>query len=325
LSERTNILDYKNMRVDLWHAAVEQWKLDPLIGTGSRTYLVYGRKFRTDRMQLDPVYTHNDYLQLLAEYGIAGAGAFLLFFGVHARRGWISAQRLGRKRIAISHRLASNTMALNIGALGALAAYAVHSIFDFNLHIPANVLLMAFVFGIIANPGVARDSEQSALAGLMFWRIVMFVLAAFLGFQVWRFAPGEYYAERSRIALRDYQFISATGFGLKALEYEKENPIIYYNLGRARALGGNLFRDPEVSRSFYEAAVPALAKARELAPLDKTYSTELALTYDKLARFPEAEWLHLEALALDPKSTSTRRYYEAHLKQWSDSGKTPAP
>ena len=75
-------------RIGLWQAAIEQWKLQPWTGTGSGTYLFYGREFRAPNMQNDPVDVHNDYLHLLAEYGIAGAAAFLLFFATHLRRGW---------------------------------------------------------------------------------------------------------------------------------------------------------------------------------------------------------------------------------------------
>jgi len=67
-----------------------------------------------------------------------------------------------------------------------------------------------------------------------------------------------------------------------------------------------------------------LKDARELAPLDKTYAIELAFTYDALNRFSEAEWLFAEALALDPRSTSTKRYYQAHLESWKNGG-LPAP
>jgi len=326
LTDRSkNVLDYKNMRLDLWRAATEQWKQSPLIGTGSRTYLVYGRKYRTEQMQLDPIYTHNDYLQLLSEYGIAGGVAFLCFFFVHLRRGWIDSRRLGPKRIAVSHRLASNAMALNMGALCALAAYAVHSVFDFNLHIPANVLLLAFVFGIIANPGVTHENSATQPAtGLIFWRIVIFALAAFLGLQVWRLTPGEYFAEKARAALRDYRFLNAIDFARKGLVYEDRNPLLFYYLGRGRVLGGDLQQNREASASFYEAALPAYMKARDLAPLDKTYAIELAFTYDALNRFSEAEWLFAEALALDPRSTSTKRYYQAHLESWKNGGLKPA-
>ena len=62
--------------------------------------------------------------------------------------------------------ISCSAFALNLGALGALAAYLVHSFVDFNLHIPANVLLMAFVFGILTNAGVARESEDSRYVAL---------------------------------------------------------------------------------------------------------------------------------------------------------------
>src|SRR5205085_7764780 len=88
LSERAQqIFDVSDMRVDLWKAAVQQWKLEPLLGTGSGSYLYYGRQFRTERVNVDPVYVHNDYLQLLAEYGLIGGILFLLFLFAHLRNG----------------------------------------------------------------------------------------------------------------------------------------------------------------------------------------------------------------------------------------------
>lgn len=169
LSDRTrNVIDNKNIRLDFWAAAVDQWKLSPILGTGSRTYLYYGRTFRRDAVTMDAVYVHNDYLQLLAEYGIIGFAVFLPFFIAHLRRGLITASRLGPRRILISQRLPSHSMALNVGALSALAAYAVHSAFDFNLHIPANVLVLAFVFAILANSGV----EQSSAIARNPWRVI---------------------------------------------------------------------------------------------------------------------------------------------------------
>lgn len=67
-----NVVDTQNIRIDLWRAALAQWKLQPILGTGSGTYLYYGRRFRSERVQLDPVEVHNDYLHLLAEYGLVG-------------------------------------------------------------------------------------------------------------------------------------------------------------------------------------------------------------------------------------------------------------
>ncbi|HJT46118.1 MAG TPA: O-antigen ligase family protein, partial [Chthoniobacterales bacterium] len=126
--------DANDNRIDLWKAAVQQFKLEPITGTGSGTYLFYGRQFRSERTGSDPVEVHNDYLHLLAEYGLAGAVGFLFFFGAHLVNGWKNYQRLGPKRIAVSTRALSNSLALQIGALSAIAAYVVHSAIDFNLH-----------------------------------------------------------------------------------------------------------------------------------------------------------------------------------------------
>ncbi len=50
LKDRTQkILDNKDVRLELWQAAIEQWKLEPLLGTGSRTYQFYGRDFALSR------------------------------------------------------------------------------------------------------------------------------------------------------------------------------------------------------------------------------------------------------------------------------------
>ncbi len=91
LKERAdNIIDPKNMRLQLWSAALKQWHLDPVFGTGAGTYRFYGRQFRSEEMQRDPVDVHNDYLHLLCEYGVVGLAGFLLFFSAHLRHGWRS-------------------------------------------------------------------------------------------------------------------------------------------------------------------------------------------------------------------------------------------
>jgi O-antigen ligase len=198
VSERLgNIVTTDNTRLDLWRASIEQWKLQPLTGTGSGTYRFYGRQFRAERMQNDPVYVHNDYLHLLCEYGLVGFAGFLLFISAHLRHGWRSFVRLGPKRLAAGSSPLGDRLALNIGALCAIAAYIVHSVVDFNLHIPANALLLAFVFGVVANPGLKASSEIAQPGQNLVPRLATVVLAAILLLQSARLFPGEYYAERA--------------------------------------------------------------------------------------------------------------------------------
>jgi O-antigen ligase len=317
LQERANFRD-TNWRVELWQSALQEWQLQPLLGTGSGTYLYYGRRFRPTEMQLDPIYPHNDYLHLLAEYGLVGGLLFLGFLAVHLFNGWRNFRRLGVKRVAHSFRLASNNLALQIGALCAVAAYMVHSVVDFNLHIPANALLLAFVFGMLANAGAPGTTGQSGSARFFLgWRLVAPALAIVLTVQCIRLLPGEYFTERARRLWSDDNPAEAITYALRALEKEKQNPDLYDYLGRARTDLAETISEPRPRESLYFQAIEDFEKGRALAPLDKTFPLELAFVYDALARFPEAEWMFYEARALDPKSATTERYYQAHLLRWS--------
>lgn len=316
-SRAANTFETTNIRVDLWKAALEQWQLQPILGTGSGTYLYFGRLFRTERMQRDPVYVHNDYLHLLAEYGLLGALGMTAFLAVHVWRGRQSFRRLGPKRVAVSPRLLSNALALNIGALAAVASYVVHSVFDFNLHIPANLLLMAFVFGLLANDGAPREANaEIASTGATWWRLVLPMLGLLLVIQAARLLPGEYFAERARAALRDDRPISAARFAAEGLRFDPQNPDLHFYAGLARLLNAERMEDPRAAASFLSSAITALEQAHRIAPRETIYALELATALDSARRFEEAERVYQLALSLDPKSASIRRYYEGHVRLW---------
>ena len=311
---RPSIEEADDLRIDLWKAALQQWKLQPFIGTGSGTYLYYGRQFRSERTDHDPVEVHNDYLHLLAEYGLVGAAGFLIFFGVHLSDGWKNFRRLGPKRVAVSTRLASNSLALQIGALSALAAYTVHSALDFNLHIPANALLLAFVFGVIVNPGIQRPGDAS-LSGVP-WRIIMLLIGVALAIQVWRLLPAEYFAEQARVAIRDNDPTTSAAFAVRALKTDEKNPNIYFTLGQAGVLEGNASASPDQRAFFFQVAAVAFEKGWALAPRDEMFPLALASIYDGLRRFSEAEWMYSRVIPLDPNSAAIREAYKTHVEKW---------
>jgi len=313
LPEETN-----DMRLDLWNAAVQQWKLQPILGTGSGTYVFYGRQFRTERMDRDPVEVHNDYLHLLSEYGIAGGAFFLFFLSAHLYRGWKNFRRLGPRRVAVSRRLLSNSMALQIGALAAVGAYLVHSFLDFNLHIPANILLLAFVFGLLANPGAIREATgaRSPTGSQILSRLILPVLGGIVIVQCVRLLPGEYFAEKSRTSLRDGKSPAAVYYALRGLRTEQNNPDLFYYLGCGLVAEGNATKDLGKRAALFESAILAFQSGRALAPRDRTLGLALGSVYDALERFPEGEWMYDEALRLDPKSYAVKESYQAHLDRW---------
>ena len=305
------------VRMAFWQAAARQWKVQPIWGTGSGTYLYYARLFRTDELPGDPTYAHNDYLNLLAEYGLVGAAGFLIFLGFHLRRGWKNFERLGPKRVAssVSPSFLSNGLALSIGALAAVAAYLVHSIFDFNLHIPANVLLMAFVFGVLANGGTQRAGEgHRPTATVVLWRLTLPVIGVIVLIQCVRLLPAEYFAERARTIVWDQKKADAAlQYALRGIETEHKNPYLYHYLSAAQIQKARLTSDAEERKSLNLAAMGQLEKAYALAPRDKTFVLALALTCDDVGSAAEADRMYDEAMATDPRSRPLRELYEAHV------------
>jgi O-antigen ligase len=317
LSERAgNLIDPQNVRFHLWTAAIKQWKLQPLIGTGSGTYRYYGRQLRDPEMQHEPIDVHNDYLHLLCEYGAIAAVAFLVFLYAHLRHGLHSFAYFGPRRIARGGSPLSNRLALNIGALCAVAAYIVHSVVDFNLHIPANALLLAFGFGLIANPDIKQGSETLHPGRNFLPRLAVALLGAVLLVQGARLFLGEYYAEHARAALRDENPSAAISFAQTALRHEQQNPDIFFYLGRASLALAHQRKQGEDRAPFYRAAVAAFESASALAPLDGTYPLDIASTYDEMGDFAEAERMYGVAQARDPHSTDVAHLYHAHLEFW---------
>jgi tetratricopeptide (TPR) repeat protein len=223
--------------------------------------------------------------------------------------------------VAVARSLLSNSMALNLAAVAAVGAYIVHSFVDFNLHIPANVLLLAFVFGILANPGTQREGELSAPSvSMLAWRLALPIIGVTVAIQCTRLLPGEYFAERARTAQRDNHPESAILFASRGLATEHKNPNLYHYLGSAETTRCDSIADPPARMSCYAEALAAFEKAHALAPLDKTFLLPLAASYDSMGRFAEAEWMWDEALRLDPRSTSLNGPYQAHLSRWRNAG-----
>jgi len=84
---------------------------------------------------------HNDYLQFLAELGVIGFA--IAAFGVIIVL-LSAADGAFRNADAASHYIA-------IASLAALVAILIHSFTDYNLYIPANAMLLAWIAGIVAS------------------------------------------------------------------------------------------------------------------------------------------------------------------------------
>ena len=135
-----------NRRVTMLEATWRIFLSHPLIGCGLGTLVaVYPRyEIFYDRKLVD--HAHNDYVELLAETGAAGGVCGLAFFLL-----WF---REVRKRLAQEQSPLSQ--AVHVAGLTACAGLMMHSLVDFNLHIPANGLIFLVMISLSISPVLDR-------------------------------------------------------------------------------------------------------------------------------------------------------------------------
>jgi O-antigen ligase len=310
----------RDIRFQLWEAALRQFQLAPVFGTGSRTYLYYGRQLRAPEVQTDPVFAHGDYLQTLAEYGAAGLALFIIFIGLHLRHGWRRwhrmIDRLGRYRLLAADR---NSLALQLGCLSALVAFLVHSVMDFNLHIPANALLIALIFGMIATR--SNHPDETPARG---WARLAGLLPAALG--LWMIAvgapklPGELFVERARTKLVQGKASEALQDTEQALKWGTRNPELHYYIGEANRLLLPRANSASAQASLLGAALRGYSDGLALFPQDVRLQLMTAWTLQRMARFDEAAVHLARAAELDPNSGTVWAYHALHRKH---SGNAP--
>jgi O-antigen ligase len=140
VSERFEQLDPhvgEQGRVELWQDALRAIRANPWFGTGLGTYNTISTRYQTYQFQYHIDHAHNDYLEYAAELGVPIA---LLLFG---SLWWLTIRLAGSLR-GLSRR---SDLVLASGCCGAILSLLLHSLTDFNLAIPANALVLAWVCG----------------------------------------------------------------------------------------------------------------------------------------------------------------------------------
>ena len=207
----------------------------------------------------------------------------------------------------------SHDLALNIGALSAIAALLLHSVVDFNMHIPANALLVAFLFGLLARP--VSDSPfgnppPAKPAG--WWRWLGAAVAVVLLGVSARLLPGEVFAEKARAALRDDRNADALRLAQRGLAWERKNPDLYGYLGEAQHFLASSAPDAASAQLLQEHALEAYKAALKLSPQDTSLLLKEAQILDLLGRFPEAEEIFQRLFQYDPLFENVYAYYGQH-------------
>jgi O-antigen ligase len=100
-------------------------------------------------------HAHNDYVEALAETGIAGGLCCALYLGLLL---FHSSQQLRGGNTSFS-------AALNLSGLVACSGFLVHSLVDFNLHLPANAQLFFLVATLATSTIAPVNASETAPTG----------------------------------------------------------------------------------------------------------------------------------------------------------------
>jgi O-antigen ligase len=136
----------------VWKDTLTMIGAHPFFGVGLGAYATAFPVYTKNDGSVRVPQAHNDYLQVLADCGIAGAAIALWFIFLIFR----AVVRGMRSRDPLMAGLA-------LGAGAGIFAILVHSVFDFNLQLPANALLFLTLSAVVSRvAAMVADEEKSS-------------------------------------------------------------------------------------------------------------------------------------------------------------------
>jgi O-antigen ligase len=138
-------------RLGAWRDTVRLWATSPLVGNGLGAYADALPPLKTGLGYVTLEHAESDVLEMLAEGGLVG-----LLLSTVALAGLLRVVVRGLSRQTDRLR-----RGLGLGAAAGASALLVHSAFDFNLRIPSNALLFAFLCALALGTAGAPDGATT--------------------------------------------------------------------------------------------------------------------------------------------------------------------
>ena len=248
--------------------AVDQWMESPLVGTGSRTFQYKYLQYRPSHApfhQRDPRFTHNDYLQQGAEYGLIGLGLVLLTIWAH----FFCAVRRVRNYVAIYEgsvdRSGRLSYALLVGSIAVISAHAVHACVDFHVRLFATGIPIIFCLSIMASSGRSGD-RRPMVTSIAAWASALCGLSILI--MAWNLAPSSWLMQKAKDQVSQNDSSAAISFLHEASEMDPLNPEPLKELGRIRYEKKNSEIPAIVRIGYITNALDAFQKVININPLD---------------------------------------------------------
>jgi O-antigen ligase len=144
-------------RAVIWKSVAKIVQDYPLLGTGPGTFSLIFTQYQPGGQNARYFMGHNDYLQFTSEVGIFLIAIILWMM--------VNFYKKGFKKMKSRSSLVRGSAA---GIMSGITAILVHSIGDFNLHIPANALLFTVLAALASAPSPDVSEPQSDTHGFGF-------------------------------------------------------------------------------------------------------------------------------------------------------------
>lgn len=311
VQERLERVGEDQYREQLWKAGIRQFEKAPLQGEGPGSFIDAARLFRPAGIGSgEAVYAHNDWLQLAAELGWVGLSLAVLTF-LAAIFGGVTGIWERLRRIRYSGFSQSSHMATVIGAVSCLGAFAVHSVFDFNMQLSGGSMLAFCILGLAAagaSPSEQRGSRKLSFVSLWCAQATLALIAS--GF-LWSSWP--YFLDEIRLI----QIENAIRRGPRLLAEELAHGVYEdgtRNVGRHIAAGevwagmASRSTDPDKKAGFRTRAAWHYLQASQLNPEDRFPFLRLAAMRAQRKEYGAAYLDALRGVELDPRSALPYEY-----------------
>lgn len=297
-------------RTVLWDTATQMWQDHLWFGVGPGHYDLRFRGYRPTTVQLQPERAHNEYLNTLADWGITGAAIIAITLGllaVSVLKIWKHVQR-GDRAFSSNQ---SDKFAFVIGVSAGMVALLIHSIVDFNLHIPANALVAATLIALLSSHwrfATDRFWFSARLPGKLIASSLLLATISYLGWQEVRLGREWFWLQRA--AQAEDSSLTKAQYLEKAYAIEPANGDTAHAIGEIYRV--NSFDGEADYAELADKAIAWYQRGITNNPYNSYNYMRWGMVLDFLNRHAEAEAVFLKADALDPNGYFTAAHVGRH-------------
>jgi O-antigen ligase len=314
----------EGVRLVLWPEAMSHLAQNPIFGSGAGSFSLMVESSPERALAALPLTPHNDFLLILGEYGLVGAGLLFLplaYAFLRARRQW--SRESFQLRDKTERVMSSQKFFLSLGicaGLGACLGAALH----FPTYVPALLLYGTLMFAVMVKSSFRRTVPlpKLRLSGTLY-----LLICGTVGGVFWAHASlateshGDQLQAKQRLENLVERGIGVSGkFALIDRVIEVYEDALIADPGNADAWVGLSmaicqlhYREPGEFQETGRRAVAAARRAYEICPEYWLASSQLGVALALSGEIEEAREALQRGIELAPRSSNAHYYYAAFL------------